>query len=92
MPKVRQNGTTYSPGKAAELAAEASDFAHFMTKEQLKNEPYRPRDNVIEDIYRKWVNLFMQNFGGTAGRTGSSSPLIVFRDAQYSFYGNGNCE
>jgi hypothetical protein len=74
------------------LAAQASDFAHAMTAQILKSEPYRPKDNVIEETYRRWVNLFMQNYGGTAGRTGSSSPLIIFKNATYEFLGNGNCQ
>lgn len=92
LPKVRQDGTVYSPGKAAELAAEASDFAHDMTAQLLKALRYKPQDYVIEQTYRKWLNEFINNYGGNASRIGSGSPNIVFKNAQYSFLGNGNCD
>jgi hypothetical protein len=92
MPRKKADGSFYKPGEAAKLAAEASDLAHAMTAQILKNEPYLPEDHEVEATYRKWVDLFMKNNRGTAGRTGSRSPLIVFRTATYKFLGNGDCE
>jgi hypothetical protein len=92
MPLRKTNGALYKPGEAAELAAQASNYAHAMTAQLLKHEPYFPENHVVEETYRHYVDLFMKNYRGTAGRTGSRSPLIVFKDATYKFLGTGDCE
>lgn len=92
IPLHRAGGITYYPGRAAEIAAEASNFAQATTAQILKYEPYRSTDAVIESTYRHWFNLFMQKYGGTAGRTSSRSPVIVFKNASYTFLGNGDCD
>ena len=49
-------------------------------------------DNEIDSLYRHYMNLFMKNFSGTADRTGSRSPGIIFTEADYKLLGNGDCD
>jgi hypothetical protein len=92
LPLERLNGERYSSGKAANLSTEAVTRAHYMVKELLKYEPVMPSNAAIEEAFRKWINIFMTNNGGTAGRTGSSGTGIIIRDAEYKLIGNGDCE
>jgi hypothetical protein len=91
---ITRGGTTYiSQGRAAELAARASDYAHGMTKSFLKRNPTRPTDSYIEETYRRFFKAFMLNEGGTAGRVYQGmSPTVIIKNAVYTFLGNGDCD
>ena len=38
------------------------------------------------------IGAFMNNYAGTAGRTGSKSPYIISTTPNYATFGNGNCD
>jgi hypothetical protein len=92
LPIQRADGTIYSPGKAAEMSAEAVSYATALTAQMLKYEPYIPSTLTVETMFKNNIKLFMLNYAGTAGATGSGSPEIVTKPAKYQIFGHGDCE
>ena len=82
----------FTAGKAANLAAEACEYASHELYRLLKKYPTRPTDYLIEKTYRDAVEKKIKESGGTAGRVGSNSPSIVIKEAQYRLLGTGNCD
>ena len=82
--------TTVSTGQAANIAAQATEYARNMTYTNFRNSPTYPQDAVIISYFKSKVNEYMVGHMGTVGANGSGSPLIQFRNEQRSHYSNPN--
>lgn len=91
LPIQRLSGEYYSPARAAKIAAQASDRALWAINDWVMYQPEMPPNAIIEKKYRDILHDLMKNWGGTAGRTGSGSPNIVYKKASYALLGNGKC-
>ncbi|MFA6277292.1 MAG: hypothetical protein WC622_11115 [Pedobacter sp.] len=82
------NGTTstLSSGEAANIAAEAAEYARNMTYTEFRDTPVYPPDVTIKSYYTQKVNEYMLLFKGTAGTNGSGSSSIIFNNEERSHY------
>lgn len=82
------NGTTtpLSAGQAANIAAEATEYARNMTYTEFRNSPSYPSEATIIAYFKQQVNLYMVGHMGTAGTTGSGSSSIIFKNEERSHW------
>lgn len=88
------NGTTtnLSSGKAANIAAEAAEYARNMTYTEFRDSPVYPPEVTIKSYYIQQVNTYMLMHMGTAGTNGSGSSSIIFNNEERSHFTNPtNC-
>jgi len=78
--------TTVSAGQAANIAAEATEYARNLTYLEFRNSPTYPSEATIIAYFKEQVNLFMLGHRGTAGVNGSGSPAIIFNDEERSHW------
>ena len=91
LPLNRSDGTYYSEGDAAEIAASIIDNAAYQTHLKMLHYAEFPSDAEIETAFRHWASIFAATFGGTATFNGSRHNSIIVNDAKYVMLGSGNC-
>lgn len=91
LPIERADGTIYTPGMAATIAAQAESKAIVELNRWAKYLPVMPSNSEIEIQYRNFLKMFMLAYGGTADKNGSHSPNIIYKTASYKLLGNGKC-
>ena len=92
LPTVYANGNILSPGSAANVSARTLDAVKLLTYMEFRNSPYLPNDNTVVAYFNEQLHLAMTAQGGTAGKTGSGSSNIIFRDEERSFFNPLNCK
>ena len=85
LPINRADGTTYSASQAAELSAESVDYAERLTTQLVKTDPLLTREQ-LQASFIKNIQVFMANYAGTVSRTGSGSPKIATKEADYEWF------
>ena len=93
LPIDRITGEHLSPGAAAELAAWACDEASDEVSRLLKLWPNEPSEAALEQEFRNQVDKAVRHWQGRAGRVRTNMPpTVVIKNAQYAFWGRGNCD
>lgn len=85
LPIERSDGTKISAGHAAELSAESVDYAVQLTAQLVKEDPLLTREQ-LQSAFIKNLQLLIKNYSGTVSRTGSGSPKIIIKDAEYEWF------
>jgi hypothetical protein len=76
--------TTLTAGGAANIAANATEFARNMTYSNFRNNLTYPSEATIVAYFKQQVHNYMIAHMGTAGSTGSGSSSIIFNNEQRS--------
>ncbi|MFD2555072.1 acyl carrier protein [Sphingobacterium tabacisoli] len=84
------NGTTtlLSAGKAATIAAKATEFGRNMVYSNFRHAVTMVNDETIIQYFRAQISIYMAGHKGTAGYSGSKSPNIIFKNEIRSHYTN----
>lgn len=91
LPVTRYDGTAYTAGQAAELAAECvQNAADVVTSLFVNNPSVTPQQ--LQSEYLKQIKNFMLSYGGRCDYNGSGSSSVVPKKAQYNFFGTGDCD
>lgn len=81
--------TNVSTGRAANLAAAATEYTRNMTYTNFRDSPTYPQPAAIKSYFISKANEFMMIHAGTAGTRGSGSSNIIFRNEQRThWFGN----
>ncbi len=93
LPTKYANGQQLTPGQAAEITAGILQLTKFEVYHYFNESPYFPRD---EQIILKFNELIHQNMkiyrGGTAGKTGSGSDKIRWKNEERSNFFPSDCD
>jgi len=90
LPIERFDGTVYSSGQAAEIAASAVQYANDLTHALFVENPALPV-STAESVWLTHLKSKLLMDGGRADFVGSGSPNVIFTEATYAIIGNGNC-
>lgn len=91
VPVQRANGVIYSTGDAATIAAQILEDTADELFDRYKNVSPFPSETRIGQEFWEVAKQMAQPYGATVDRTGSGSPSIVTKSAQWQTWGNGDC-
>ncbi|GAB2527330.1 hypothetical protein GCM10027085_16970 [Spirosoma aerophilum] len=94
MPLNRSNGQAISTGQAATIAAYIVANASDQTFLEYRDREDQPSDWEVERSFRNNLKnaATAMGIGANASTNGSGSPLILIKQSEFTFLGNGNCD
>jgi hypothetical protein len=84
LPIERNNGEIYKTGQASIIAAQCVANAELLTFMQYKNDIIATKYQ-IQYTFINYMKLMMLNYGGRVDRSGTGSPLIKIKEAEYDW-------
>lgn len=84
LPMSYVGGKTLTPSEAAIMTSIMVQRAKLSTYFEFDDAPYNPDDNTVINFFIAKLSNNMKAVAGTAGKTGSGNPNIIFRDEQRS--------